>query len=130
MRNFDYKKLSRQTWDNDILLLCSKIHECKGRQDLFVRQKPAQLNRLIEIARIQSTEASNSIEGIVTTSTRIKQLVNDKTTPKNRDEKEILGYRDVLNTIHESYEFIDISSHHILQLHRTILRRRDQMEAK
>ena len=75
--------------------LCSKIHECKGRQDLFVRQKPAQLNRLIEIARIQSTEASNSIEGIVTTSTRIKKLVNDKTTPKNRDEKEILGYRDV-----------------------------------
>lgn len=122
MRNFDYKKLSRQTWDNDILLLCSKIHECKGRQDLFVRQKPAQLNRLIEIARIQSTEASNSIEGIVTTSTRIKQLVNDKTTPKNRDEKEILGYRDVLNTIHESYEFIDISPNHILQLHRDLLK--------
>ena len=122
MRNFDYKKLSQQTWDNDILLLCSKIHECKGRQDLFVRQKPAQLNRLIEIARIQSTEASNSIEGIVTTSTRIKQLVNDKTTPKNRDEKEILGYRDVLNTIHESYEYIDISPNHILQLHRDLLK--------
>ena len=122
MRNFDYKKLSQQTWDNDILLLCSKIHECKGRQDLFVRQKPAQLDRLIEIARIQSTEASNSIEGIVTTSTRIKQLVNDKTTPKNRDEKEILGYRDVLNTIHESYEYIDISPNHILQLHRDLLK--------
>jgi Fic family protein len=102
--------------------LCSKIHECKGRQDLFVRQKPAQLDRLIEIARIQSTEASNSIEGIVTTSTRIKQLVNDKTIPKNRDEKEILGYRDVLNTIHESYEFIDISPKHILQLHRDLLK--------
>lgn len=122
MRNFDYRKLSEKSWDNDILLLCSKIHECKGRQDLFVRQKPMQLDRLIEIARIQSTEASNSIEGIVTTSTRIKQLVNDKTTPKNRDEREILGYRDVLNTIHESHEYIDVSPNHILQLHRDLLK--------
>ena len=67
MRKFDYKKLSEKSWDNEILLLCSKIHECKGRQDLFVRQKPAQLDRLVEISKIQSTEASNAIEGIVTT---------------------------------------------------------------
>ena len=52
MRQFDYKKLSEKKWDNDILLLCSKIHECKGRQELFVRQKPAQLDRLVEVARI------------------------------------------------------------------------------
>ena len=110
MRNFDYKKLAEKNWDNEILLLCSKIHEYKGRQELFIRQKPAQLGRLIEIARIQSTEASNRIEGIVTTSTRIKQLVAEKTAPKNRDEKEILGYRDVLNTIHESHEYIDITA--------------------
>ncbi|MBQ0071594.1 MAG: Fic family protein [Spirochaetales bacterium] len=121
MRSFDYQKLSEKKWDNDILILCSKIHECKGRQELFVRQKPAQLDRLTEIARIQSTEASNRIEGIVTTSTRIKQLVNEKTTPKNRDEREIVGYRDVLNTIHESHAFIRVSPGHILQLHRDLL---------
>ena len=122
MRQFDYKKLAEKKWDNDILLLCSKIHECKGRQELFVRQKPAQLDRLVEIARIQSTEASNRIEGIVTTSTRIKQLISEKTTPRNRDEKEIVGYRDVLNTIHESHDYISISPNHILQLHRDLLR--------
>lgn len=122
MRNFDYKKLAEKNWDNEILLLCSKIHEYKGRQELFIRQKPAQLGRLIEIARIQSTEASNRIEGIVTTSTRIKQLVAEKTAPKNRDEKEILGYRDVLNTIHESHEYIDITPNNILQLHRDLLK--------
>ena len=55
MLGFDYSKLSNMKWDNEILLLCSKIHECKGRQDLFVRQKPAQLVRLIEVAKIQST---------------------------------------------------------------------------
>ena len=91
MRGFDYSKLSNMKWDNEILLLCSKIHECEGRQDLFVHQKPAQLERLIEVAKIQSTESSNRIEGIVTTSTRIKKLVEEKTAPKNRDEKEILA---------------------------------------
>lgn len=120
MRHFDYQKLASQQWDNEILRLCSKIHECKGRQDLFIRQKPAQLDRLIEIAKIQSTEASNRIEGIVTTSTRIAQLVAEKTTPRNRDESEILGYRDVLNTIHESHDYIEVRPSHILQLHRDL----------
>lgn len=122
MRQFDYKKLSEKKWDNDILLMCSKVHECKGRQELFVRQKPAQLDRLIEIARIQSTEASNRIEGIVTTDTRIKQLVAEKTAPRNRDEREIVGYRNVLNTIHESHEYINLIPNHILQLHRDLLK--------
>jgi len=122
MRQFDYKKLSEQKWENDILILCSKIHECKGRQELFVRQKPAQLERLVEIARVQSTEASNRIEGIVTTSTRVKQLVSEKTTPRNRDEKEIVGYRNVLNMIHESNQYINVSPNHILQLHRDLLK--------
>ncbi len=87
MRKFDYTRLSKKSWDNEILLLCSKIHECKGRQELFVRKKPAQLDRLIEIAKIQSIESSNRIEGIITTSGRIKKLFEEKTTPKNRDEK-------------------------------------------
>lgn len=122
MRKFDYTKLSEKSWNNEILLLCSKIHECKGRQALFVHQKPAQLERLIEISKIQSTEASNRIEGIVTTSSRIKKLFKEKTTPKNGDEEEILGYRDVLNTIHESHDYIDVSPNHILQLHRDLLK--------
>jgi len=66
--------------------------------------KPAALEKLVGIAKIQSTEASNKIEGIVTTSTRLQQLVMEKTTPKNRDEEEIMGYRDALNTIHSMTE--------------------------
>ena len=73
---------------------------------MYLKQKPEELDKLIEIAKIQSTEASNEIEGIRTTNTRLKQLVADKTTPRNRDEEEIMGYRDVLNTIHENYEYI------------------------
>ena len=123
MRKFDYSKLAERMWDTDILNLVAKIHECKGRQELFIRQKPVELDRLVEIARIQSTEASNKIEGIVTTSARMKQLLKEKTTPRNRDEDEIMGYRDVLNTIHESNEYIPVRSSYILQLHRDLLRR-------
>ena len=123
MRGFDYGKLADRTWPSDILNLVAKIHEYKGRQDVFVRQKPSELDRLVEIARIQSTEASNKIEGIITTGTRMKQLFEEKTTPKNRDEDEIMGYRDVLNTIHESNAYIPVRPSYILQLHRDLLRR-------
>ena len=123
MRSFDYSRLYDKAWDTDILNLIAKIHECKGRQDLFIRQKPVELDRLVEIAIIQSTEASNKIEGIVTTSTRLKQLFEEKTTPRNRDEDEIMGYRDVLHTIHENNEYIPIRPSYILQLHRDLLKR-------
>ncbi|HHX14017.1 MAG TPA: Fic family protein [Clostridiales bacterium] len=123
MRSFDYSKLVDHKWPTDILNLVAKIHECKGRQDMFVRQKLVELDRLVEIAKIQSTEASNKIEGIVTISVRMKQLFEEKTTPRSRDENEIMGYRDVLNTIHESNEYIPIRPSYILQLHRDLLRR-------
>lgn len=100
--------------------LVAQIHEYKGRQELYLAQKPAVLDKLVGIAKIQSTEASNKIEGIVTTSTRIKELYQEKTTPRNRDEQEITGYRDVLNTIHENYEYIPLTTNYILQLHRDL----------
>ena len=84
------------------------------------RQKKDTLNSLVEIAKIQSTEASNAIEGIVTTNTRVKQLVEEKTTPKNRDEQEIAGYRDVISIIHESFDTIPITQNYILQLHKIL----------
>lgn len=122
MRNFDYSKLKGRTWDNEILAYVAQIHEYKGKQDLYLRQKPAELKRLIDIAKIQSTESSNRIEGIVTTDARLKQLVENKTTPRNRDEEEILGYRNVLNIMHESYEAIPVQSNYILQLHGEMLK--------
>lgn len=120
MRTFDYSTLQSRQWDSEILGLVAQIHEFKGRQELYLKQKPAVLDKLIDIAKVQSTEASNKIEGIVTTNTRVQQLCMEKTTPRNRDEEEIMGYRDVLNTIHESYEYIPIRASYILQLHRDL----------
>lgn len=122
MKIFNYNKLNEIKWDTEVISLIAQIHEHKGKQALFLKQKKQVLEHLVEIAKIQSTESSNKIEGIVTTSTRIKQLVTDKTTPRNRDEKEILGYRNVLNIIHESFEFIPITPNYILQLHKELYR--------
>ena len=72
MRQFDYSKLKAIAWDSEVLSLVAQIHECKGRQEMYLAQKPAALDRLVEIAKVQSTEASNKIEGIVTTNTRIR----------------------------------------------------------
>ena len=120
MRTFNYSEIKNQKWDSEILGLVSSIYKEVGKQELYLKQRPEELEKLVEIAKIQSTEASNAIEGIVTTSTRIRQLVEDKTTPKNRDEQEIAGYRDVLNVIHDSFDTIPISQNYILQLHKIL----------
>ena len=120
MRSFNYSEIKNQKWDSDILGLIAAIYKEAGKQEMYLKQRPEELEKLVEIAKIQSTEASNAIEGIVTTSTRIRQLVEEKTTPKNRDELEIAGYRDVLNIIHESFDAIPISKNYILQLHKIL----------
>lgn len=120
MRTFNYSEIRNQKWDSDILGLIAAIYKEVGKQEMYLKQRPEELEKLVEIAKIQSTEASNAIEGIVTTSTRIKQLVEEKTAPKNRDEQEIAGYRDVLNIIHESFDAIPISQNYILQLHKIL----------
>ncbi len=120
MRTFNYSEIRSKLWDSDILGLVAAIYKEAGKQELYLKQRPQELEKLVEIAKVQSTEASNAIEGIVTTSTRIKQLVAEKTTPKNRDEQEIAGYRDVLNIIHESFDAIPITQNYILQLHKIL----------
>lgn len=120
MRNFNYSEISNKKWDSEVLGLIAAIYKEAGKQELYLKQRPAQLEKLVEIAKVQSTEASNSIEGIVTTNTRVRQLVEEKTTPKNRNEQEIAGYRDVLSVIHESFDAIPITQNYILQLHKML----------
>ena len=121
MRHFDYASLINKTWDNEIVNYLTLIHEYKGKQSIYIQQRPQELERLVEIAKVQSTEASNSIEGIRTTETRLRQLMSERTTPRNRDEKEIAGYRDALNIVHENFDYIPLTPNYILQLHKILL---------
>ncbi len=120
MKNYSFKDKYNQLLTSDIVALLSQIHEYKGRQTLFIEAKSDTLSELLEIAKIQSTEASNKIEGIITTKERLNKIVRDKTMPKNRSEQEIAGYRDVLAVIHESHDYIPPKPNMILQLHRDL----------
>ena len=120
MRTYDYNKKWQQLLTPEIVTMLSQIHEFKGEQNLFIEAQSDTLTQHVEIAKIQSTEASNKIEGIFTSDERLKKLVTNKTTPRSRNEQEIAGYRDVLSTIHDSYEFIPVRPSIILQLHRDL----------
>lgn len=118
MRNFNYSEIKNQKWDSETLSLVAAIYKAVGKQELYLKQRPQELEKLVNIAKIQSTEASNAIEGIITTNTRLKQIVAEKTTPRNRNEQEIAGYRDALSIIHDSFDTILLTQNYILQLHK------------
>ncbi len=120
MRTFDYKAIYQKLLVPEIVGYLAQIHEQKGQQNLFIEAHRDTLDELLEIAKVQSTEASNRIEGIITTDDRLKKLVRNKTTPRNRSEREIAGYRDVLATVHENYDYISLRPGPILQLHRDL----------
>lgn len=122
IRDFNYNNFPKELLSIDIMNLVSKIHELKGKEDLFIAAKPDILDSMCEIAKIQSAGASNRIEGIYTSDERLEAIVMDKTTPRNRSEREIAGYREVLNTIHENYNFMTPSVNVILQMHRDLYR--------
>ena len=120
MRSFDYKEEWKKLLTPEIVMYLTQIHEFKGEQTLFIEAKADTLSQLVDIAKIQSIEASNKIEGIYTSDERLKALVKDSTRPRTRHEREIAGYRDVLNTIHENHDYIPAKPSIILQLHRDL----------
>lgn len=120
MRKFNYRHVDQELFTPEIMNLIAKIHEYKGRQELFIESETDVLKSMLEIAKIQSTGASNRIEGIYTSEARLNDIVLKKAEPQNRDEEEIAGYREVLNTIHENYDYIIPKPNVILQLHRDL----------
>ncbi len=120
MPNYNFENNYKALLQPDIVSLLLTIREYKGEQNLFIEAQSDTLAKLVEVAKIQSTEASNKIEGIYTANERLQELMAEKTAPKTRSEQEIAGYRDVLNTIHESHDYIPIKPSILLQLHRDL----------
>lgn len=120
MRKFDYIKQPEMLLTPEIVQMIASIHEHKGKQELFLEANIDELKTLLKVALIQSTGASNRIEGIFTSDKRLEELVSQKSEPRNRSEQEIAGYREVLATIHESFEYVVPRPNIILQLHRDL----------
>ncbi len=120
MHIFDYKEAPKKLLTPDIVNMLSALHEFRGKQELYIEAESDVLTALLDIAKIQSTKASNKIEGIYTSDERLEALVMEKSEPRNRSEEEIAGYREVLATVHDSYEYISVRPNNILQLHREL----------
>lgn len=117
MRTFNYLNLMELSLPVSIYHMIASIHEYKGKQELYVENYPDILEKMIDVAKIQSTKSSNAIEGIYTNDTRLKELMKKKVEPKNRNEEEISGYRHVLDIVHENYDYIEFNKNDILTLH-------------
>ena len=120
MHTFDYKESPKNLLTPEIVNMLSSLHEFRAKQELYIEAESDILTSLLNIAKIQSTKASNKIEGIYTSDERLEALVMEKAEPQNRSEEEIAGYREVLATVHDSYEYISIRPNNILQLHRDL----------
>lgn len=120
MKIFNYEEDSLRFLDYEYVKTLSLIHEFKGKQNLYINAYKDELNTLLDVAFIQSVGASNRIEGIFTSDKRLEELVNEKVTPYNRDDKEISGYREVLKLIHENYDYIPITPNYIMELHKRL----------
>ncbi|EKN67185.1 Fic family protein [Schinkia azotoformans] len=122
MRTFQYEQLKQLMMPMETVNLIAKINEYKGKQELYKQQAPQILETLKDVAVIQSTKASNAIEGIIITDSRLKSIMQNDIDLKDRSEGEIAGYRDVLQLVHSSYDAIPIRESVILQLHKELYR--------
>ena len=120
MSSFEREFLEKQPIPHSLLRTIRLLGEYRGKEALFIQQTPQVLESLRQVAIIQSTESSNRIEGIEAPPARIKKLVEHKTTPKNRSEQEIAGYRDALATIHANHANMPFTTGIVLQLHRDL----------
>lgn len=121
LKTFNYKTLNDLRLTTSMVEKLSQIYELKGKTAYISIKSKDILDKLLAVAKIESTDSSNRIEGIATSDVRLKQLMDQKTMPKNRSEEEISGYRDVLTTIHENYQpYIKITPNNILALHKEL----------
>ncbi|MBN2483985.1 MAG: Fic family protein [Candidatus Omnitrophica bacterium] len=122
MESLESKYLKKLKFDSKMLKTIHVLGEYKGKEELYTRQSPDVLEKLLESAIVESTEASNRIEGVTAPHKRIENIVKEKTKPRNRPEQEIAGYKDVLNLIHQSHQNIPLDENVILQFHSMLYR--------
>lgn len=122
MKSFGKEYLGSLRFPHEMLSSLRAIGEYKGKEELYSKQSPDALEKLLEIAIIQSAESSSRIEGITAPHKRVQLIVKANAKPRNRSEQEIAGYRDILNLIHQSHEDIPLSENVVLQFHSMLYR--------
>lgn len=126
MRSFDFSKTAHRLWDTQTLSIVSRLHEYKGKQELFLRQKSSLLNKLSESAKLKSAVAGAKLDGLNVRETKIKELCTYKALAQTIGEEEVSGYRDCLKIVSENYGYIPLRTRDILELHWALYRYSDK----
>lgn len=122
LKKFDYQTLNNLQLNNTLINKLTTIYQLRGETSSFEIDYHEELKKLVAVAKIQSTDASNRIEGIYTSDSRLNKIMSDKVEPRDRDEREIAGYRDVLSLIHENYRYMPITKNTILSMHNMLFK--------
>jgi len=126
MRSLEHDYLLEQPISQRLLMQVRALGEYRGRQELFRRQSPEVLETLKRVAMVQSVESSNRIEGVTVAANRLEPLILKQTTPRDRSESEVAGYRDALAEIHAKADRMRLSPELILDLHRRMYARTEE----
>lgn len=127
MRKYDYSFLKDIKVPVNFLNLTNIIYALRNEEENKKKDYPKIFTNLEKIAIVQSVKGSNAIEGIITTDKRIEEIVNHNSNPLNHNEKEIQGYKDALNIIHNNYQNIKIDIDSILNLHLILTKNTNQL---
>ena len=109
---------------NEVLSLISEIDEFKGAWRAIGRIAPERLIRLRRVATIESIGSSTRIEGVKLTDREVEKLLSNIEIKffASRDEQEVAGYADAMESIFSNWEAIDLTENHIKQFHRDLLK--------
>ncbi|MCB1977640.1 MAG: Fic family protein [Nitrosomonas sp.] len=115
---------------HELLALLSEIDEFKGAWRALGMLAPDRLKALRRIATIESIGSSTRIEGSRLSDREVERLLGRLEIKKfkTRDEQEVAGYAEVMETIFQAWQDIPITENHIKQLHRDLLRYSDKDE--
>jgi Fic family protein len=108
----------------DMLKFVGGIDEFKGAWRAIGRIAPERLSALRRVATIESVASSTRIEGAKLTDREVERLLSNLHVKSftGRDEQEVAGYADVMETVFTSWEAIDLTENHVRQLHRDLLK--------
>lgn len=123
-------KIETLNINSEMLKLISEIDEFKGAWTAIGRLAPERLSNLRRVATIESVGSSTRIEGVKLTDREVEALLSNLEIKefKSRDEQEVAGYADVMETIFSNWDAIDLTENHIKQLHRDLLAHTDKDE--
>ncbi len=110
--------------NNQLLRLVAEIDEFKGAWDAISRIAPDRLSLLRRVATIESTGASTRIEGAALTDREVERLLArvDVQSFATRDQQEVAGYADAMETVFGNWRAIHLTENHVQQLHLELLK--------